>query len=352
MTAPRRLRDSTWAGAATAVVVVASVTAVLYPLQHVDPGVSSGVLYVLGVLGISVTWGLRLGLVTSVASALALWIFHTSPSAGFHSVEGQEIVAIFVLLITEIVAAFIADSARHRALDAEERLALEAELRLREVQRARLEAVEASRARVLAAADDERKRVVRDLHDGAQQQLVHIVIRLKLTHRALVRGDVQGGAVLVGEALTHAEGAVTELRELAHGILPAVLSRGGLVAGVEALADRMQIPVAVDVCEGRLPPAVEATAYFVVAEALTNVAKHSGATRAEARATVDDGCLVVTISDDGGGGASEGGSGLTGLRDRLAVLDGELRVGDREGGGTEVVATIPLRAGDWTTVGD
>jgi signal transduction histidine kinase len=340
--ASQRLRDSPWAGVAAAVAVVAAVTVALYPLQQVDPGVSSGVLYVLGVLGLSFTWGLRLGLVTSIASALALWIFHTGPSAGVHSVEAQDIAAISVLLVTEIVAAVIADRARSRVQDAEERLALEAELRLREVERARLEEVRASRARVIAAGDAERKRVVRDLHDGAQQQLVHTVIRLKLTQRALENGAQDEGLALVGQALAHAEGAVTELRDLSHGILPAALLHGGLPAAIEALADRTQIPVAVDVFEGRLAPAVEATAYFVVAEALTNVAKHSGAGRAAASAVIDDRCLVLTVSDDGGGGAHDGGSGLTGLRDRLAALCGELWVSDRDGGGTVVRATIPL----------
>jgi signal transduction histidine kinase len=336
-----RLRDSVWAGLAAAAIVVAAVTGALYALQELDPGVSSGVLYVLGVLIVSVTWGLRLGLVTAVASALALWIFHTDASAGLSGIEAQDVAAITVLLVTEIVAAVIADRARHRIQDAEERLALEAELHRRDLERAHLEEVEASRARVLAAGDAERKRVVRDLHDGAQQRLVHTVIRLKLTRHAFERGDVDHGIALVDEALADAEGAVTELRELAHGILPAALMRGGLPAGLEALADRLPIPVAVEVGEDRFAPAVEATAYFVVAEALTNVIKHAGATRAEARAVADGGRLVVSVSDDGAGGADGGGSGLTGLADRLAVLDGELSVRDRDGGGTIVEAQIP-----------
>jgi signal transduction histidine kinase len=338
------VRDSQWAGAAAAVAVVAAVTAVLYPLQELDPGVSSGVLYVLGVLVLSVTWGLRLGLATSFASALALWIFHTSPSAGLDSIEAQDIAAIAVLLVTEIVAAVIADRARSRVQDAEERLALAAVRGLRLVAGARILVVRASRAGVIAGGAAERKRVVRDLHDGAQQQLVHTVIRLKLTQRALERGDGAEGLALVTQALSHAEGAVTELRDLSHGILPAALLHGGLPAAIEALADRTSIPVAVEVFEGRLAPAVEATAYFVVAEALTNVAKHSGATRAEACAVIDDRCLVLTVSDDGHGGARDGGNGLTGLRDRLAALSGQLRVGDRDGGGTVLRATIPLAA--------
>ena len=147
---------------------------------------------------------------------------------------------------------------------------------------------------------------------------------------------------LVGEALDHAEQAMAELRELAHGILPAVLTRGGLRAGVDALASRMPVPVEIDVSVGRLPPAVEATAYFVVAEALTNVAKHARAGHAEVTAWIEDGTLAIHVRDDGVGGARRGGSGLIGLADRLAALDGELRVESPAEGGTLLAADIPL----------
>jgi PAS domain S-box-containing protein len=199
----------------------------------------------------------------------------------------------------------------------------------------------ASRARIVAATDEERRRVVRDLHDGAQQRLVHTVITLKLAHRALLNGEEDAPALLT-EALDHAEHATGELRELAHGILPAVLSQGGLRAGVDALAARMPVPVESRVSVGRLPPAVEATAYFVVAEALTNVAKHSRAGRATVTAQVEDGIFRVQVRDDGVGGARPDGSGLLGLADRLAVFDGELRVESPAGGGTLVVADFPL----------
>jgi signal transduction histidine kinase len=201
--------------------------------------------------------------------------------------------------------------------------------------------VAASRARIVAATDAERRRLVRDLHDGAQQRLVHTVITLKLARRA-VRNEREAAAALLSEALAHAEQATSELRELAHGILPAVLTQGGLRAGVNALASRMPVPVENDVSVGRLPAAVEATAYFVVAEALTNVAKHARAERAGVTARVEDGTLVVHVRDDGVGGAQRDGSGLTGLTDRLAALDGELRVESPVHRGTVVAATIPL----------
>ena len=134
----------------------------------------------------------------------------------------------------------------------------------------------ASRGRIVAAADEERRRVVRDLHDGAQQRLVHTVITLNLARRALEQGTDDAHA-LVTQAIDHAEQANTELRELSQGILPRVLMHGGLRAAVDALAARMPVPVDIDVSIRRLPAPIEATAYFVVAEALTNVAKHARA---------------------------------------------------------------------------
>jgi signal transduction histidine kinase len=199
----------------------------------------------------------------------------------------------------------------------------------------------ASRARVLAAGDDARRHVVRDLHDGAQQRLVHTIVTLKLAQRALRENDGTAGP-LVAEALAQADQGNAELRELAHGILPSVLSRGGLRAGVAALVSRIHVPVTVDVSSERLPPAIEASAYFVVAEALTNVAKHSQALRAEVRASVVDGVLHVEVQDDGVGGAAPDGPGLVGLDDRVASLGGTLRVESPPGGGTVVAAALPL----------
>jgi signal transduction histidine kinase len=201
--------------------------------------------------------------------------------------------------------------------------------------------VAASRARIVAATDEERRRVVRDLHDGAQQRLVHTVVTLKLTQQAMQNGD-QAAPALVSEALDNAQQATAELRELAHGILPAALTRGGLREGVDALASRMPVPIDIDVTVGRLPAAVEATAYFVIAEALTNVAKHARAGRAEVTARIEHGTLAVHVRDDGVGGARPDGSGLLGLADRLAAVDGELRVYSPADSGTLVAAAIPL----------
>jgi signal transduction histidine kinase len=168
------------------------------------------------------------------------------------------------------------------------------------------------------------------------------VIALKLARLEL--GDATGPTVeLLDEALAHAEGATGELRELAHGILPAALSQGGLRAAIEGLVERVRLPVAVDVTVDRLPAALEATAYFIVAEALTNAVRHASASSARIAAVVDRGVLRVEVRDDGVGGArSDGSSGLLGLRDRAAALDGELRVESPQGRGTVVAATLPL----------
>jgi signal transduction histidine kinase len=203
-------------------------------------------------------------------------------------------------------------------------------------------ALSASRARIVAAADESRRRIERDLHDGAQQRLVHAVIVLKLALRALSDGDASAGG-LVTEALRHAEQANSELRELAHGILPAALTRGGLQAGVEALVSRVSLPVSVDVSPERLPGGVEATAYFVISEALTNVVKHARAAAATVTARVQNGQLRVEVCDDGIGGAQGVyGTGLGGLEDRVSALDGRLGVESPPGGGTRVCAELPV----------
>ena len=199
----------------------------------------------------------------------------------------------------------------------------------------------ASRARLVTAGDEARRRVVRDLHDGAQQRLVHTIVTLKLAQRALRQED-ESAEALVGQALQHAEQSNVELRELAHGILPAALTRGGLRSGVNAVVARLDLPVGVHVSSERLPAEIEASAYFLVAEALTNVIKHARAARAEVTASVEDGVLQVAIRDDGVGGADPSGHGLVGMADRVSALGGQLRVDSPEDGGTLVSATLPL----------
>jgi signal transduction histidine kinase len=147
----------------------------------------------------------------------------------------------------------------------------------------------------------------------------------------------------MAEALAQAEAATEELRELVHGLLPEILTHGGLRVAIKALGLRSPVPVDVAVSVGRLPAVVEATAYFVIAEALTNAAKHARATSATVQACIESGTVRVQVRDDGVGGARPEGSGLVGLADRLAVLNGRLRVESPADGGTLVAADIPLR---------
>jgi signal transduction histidine kinase len=209
--------------------------------------------------------------------------------------------------------------------------------------RERVEGLRDASARILTAADDERRRIERDLHDGAQQRLVALNVLLGVVE-SKIGSDPEAAAPLVARARHEAQAAVKELRELARGIHPALLADRGLTAALEALAARAPLPVIVSgVPERRLPAAVEATAYFITAEALTNVAKYAGATKATVALMEDKGRLRVTVADDGIGGADmSSGTGLRGLRDRVAALDGRFEVTSPAGHGTVLVAELPL----------
>jgi signal transduction histidine kinase len=205
---------------------------------------------------------------------------------------------------------------------------------------ARVAELARSRVRLVDAFEAERRRIERDLHDGAQQRLVALTMTL-----GLARLDAPPGPLADQLAKAHQEAgaALAELRELIHGIHPKVLADYGLEAAVADAADRSAVPVDVDLeLPGRLSPAVEAAAYFVVCEALANVGRHSGASRAEVSGGHRDGRLLLWIRDDGRGGARAGeGSGLTGLADRVSVLDGRLSLSSPPGGPTLLRVEIP-----------
>lgn len=206
----------------------------------------------------------------------------------------------------------------------------------------RLTELTRSRARIVDAFETERRRIERDLHDGAQQQLVALTMTLGLAELEL--SGVEGaGPHLVARARGEAGAALDSLRDLVRGIHPQLLTDRGIGAAVAEVADRSPLPVTVDIeLPSRPPSAVESAAYFVVTEALTNVARHSGASRAEVVGRAGAGRLTLTVTDDGVGGADPGcGTGLTGLVDRLAVLDGTLSVDSPPGGPTVLRMEIP-----------
>jgi signal transduction histidine kinase len=224
------------------------------------------------------------------------------------------------------------------------RLAVENERLQAEVE-TQLDEVRASRARIVEAGDTERKRVERDLHDGAQQRLVSLTLALRLARTKL--GDEGDAGVLLSldQASAEAKAALSELRELARGIHPQILTEAGLGAALESLADRSPVDVSVDVGDGRYAPAVEGAVYFAVSEALANVAKYASAGHVHVRTVWKDDSLTVEVADDGVGGADPTmGSGLRGLADRLAAVNGTLEVISPRGGGTLLLAHIPSAA--------
>jgi signal transduction histidine kinase len=209
--------------------------------------------------------------------------------------------------------------------------------------RARVAEVTTSRARIIEATDAERRRIERDLHDGAQQRLVALSLTLGLA-RSKVDKDPPAAAGLIDDAQAEAARALTELRELARGLHPAILTDHGLGAALDALSARSPVPVEVaEVPAERLRPALESTAYFVVSEALANVAKYAEATQATVRVVRGPRAVLVEVKDDGVGGADPGaGTGLRGLADRVEALDGRFEVLSSPGRGTTVRAELPL----------
>jgi signal transduction histidine kinase len=228
-----------------------------------------------------------------------------------------------------------------RAVAATARMTVENE-RLQAEVRAQLEEVRASRARIVEFGDAERRRVERNLHDGAQQRLVNISLALGIARSQVGVASDRELAVALEEAAAELRLAVAELRELARGIHPVILSEAGLGPALAALADRSPVPVTVTaVPPGRLPSRVEETAYYVASEALANAAKHARATAVSISARRLDGDLLVEVGDDGVGGADPDGSGLRGLADRVAALDGRLLVQSPAGKGTCITVELP-----------
>jgi signal transduction histidine kinase len=260
---------------------------------------------VLAVLPVAVVWGALLAVAVSVASVAVCSFFFLPPIYSFRVADSRDLVALVVFLVTAVVVGELGARLRRRARESA-RLARE---------------LSASRARIVAIADETRRRIGRDLHDGPQQGLVSLALELRAAQDAVAAalGDVRA---VLSRAADRLARLLEELREISHGIHPAVLTQGGLAPALNALARRSSISVELHVgAEGRLPERVEVAAYYVVAELLTNVAKHAHASVVRVGVEPLDGALRVSVRDDGVGGADPSrGSGLVGLRDRARRL--------------------------------
>jgi signal transduction histidine kinase len=242
-------------------------------------------------------------------------------------------------ILTYDPAIEVEDPGRVEAVASMARLALENE-RLAAQVRAQLEEVRSSRSRIVEAGDAERRRIERDLHDGAQQRLVALAMRLDQA-----REGSAGAAAIIDATTAELLIAIKEVRDLAHGLHPTILTDAGLAAAVEALAERTPFPVIANVTEQRFPTEVEVAAYYVIAEGLTNIARYANATEAQVDVVAADGRLQVTVADNGRGGADpSAGSGLRGLADRLAAIGGDLQVTSPAGVGTTLTAMLPTAA--------
>jgi len=268
------------------------------------------------------------------------------PGAEWHDLRPRYVVAAPVIVAGTLWGAMTATAPEGRTFSSGTELRLKGFASLMAQAIANAEAAEelrASRARIVEAADDARRRLERNLHDGAQQRLVAVSISLRLAIAKLAAApeDAQSLMVSAADELTH---AIDELRELARGIHPAILTDRGLGPALEALAGRSPLPVDVDHdLDDRLPPSVEAAAYYVVSESLTNIAKYAEATAVEVRVSRRNGVARVEVVDDGIGGADPTrGSGLRGLADRVEALDGRLGVESPPAAGTRVWAEIPV----------
>lgn len=273
-------------------------------------------------------------------------VFSRAGSGGVVDVEGQVISAPVASVVTAIDGeiSIIHDPSVDPELVASTGAAAGlavANARLEAELRAQLIEVQESRRRLVTATDEARRAVERDLHDGAQQRLVVLSATLRRARQGVAMVDAEVEALL-DAAAEETDLAVDELRELARGVHPAILTQAGLEPAVASLADRAAIPIDVSISPERHPPEVEATAYYVIAEALANVFKHSGADHARVTSLTEEDVVTIVIEDNGSGGIDPSGSGLRGLDDRVGALGGSFEVGTISSGGSWVKARLPI----------
>ena len=339
-----RVRQVAWMAAA--LVVPVALAAALLPLRaHVDDVLVAVVLLAVSAAVLArAEWPPRI--VAGVSAALSFNYFFAQPydqfGGGVQAVETTVVLGVAIPALAAWVGRMSGqEAAREKALrEQAERNAAELAERQRQVERLAAD-LTASRRRIVAAGDEMRRRIERNLHDGVQQRLVTVSLRL-----GGVRDRVPAGLPAIRDDLGRLTDVLTEtldeLRDLARGVHPAVLVEAGLGSALDGLARRSALPVQLDVqVDGRLPAECEATAYYVVCEAFANAVKHASASAVEIRVEAVEGTLTVQVSDDGVGGADSRGSGLTGIRDRVEAVGGTLAVHSPPGSGTVLTARLP-----------
>lgn len=329
-----------WLGIAVAAGLIALETLLVLTLERFTDENAYGALFLLGVLVISANWGFGLAVATTVVSAAVYTYFHMGPD-GFNPAKKEDWIAIVIFVPLALLANVLVGQARLRAAEADQRRR-EAEASKEEL-RVVAEQLAASRARIVTAADDARRRLERDLHDGAQQRLLALGLELRTAESSL-RSEANPVADDISDVVSGLTSVSEELREISRGIHPAILSKGGLGPALKALARRSAVPVELGLAlDGRLPESVEAAAYYVVAESLTNVAKYARASAVTVTAESDAANLSLRVHDDGIGGADPTmGSGLIGLTDRVEALGGRLTMSSPPNSGTSLSVTIPF----------
>jgi signal transduction histidine kinase len=317
-------------GLLASVAMVAAVSALVALLDPRVPPLYLLALYPLAVVAIAMVWGTGLAVVSAVLSVTVFDYLFIPPLHTLGVDNLADVVALVVFLATAVVVGVPAGRLRQALLESE-RLSNE---------------LAASRARVISAGDEVRRRVERDLHDGAQQRLISLAFELRIAQDTLpvelstLRADLGQ----VAEELTE---VMEELREIARGLHPTTLSKGGLGPALRTLAQRSAIPVELHLkAVSRYPQPVEVAAYYVVCEALTNATKHADASRTEVVVEERDSTLRLRVCDDGIGGAeTKRGSGLIGLRDRIEALGGSIEVRSPVSRGTVIQVSLPIERG-------
>ena len=318
-------------GLLASVAIVAAVSGLIALLDPHVPPLYLLVLYVLVVVAIAMGWGTGLAAVSAVLSVTVFDYLFIPPLHTLGVDDLREVVALVVFLATAVVVGLPAARLRRAMLES-----------------ARLsEELAESRARVIAAGDEVRRRMERDLHDGAQQRLISLAFDLRIAQDT-VPAELPALRADLGEVAEELTEVMEELREMSRGLHPAILSEGGLSPALRTLAQRSAVPVELHVnTKSRYPPPLEVAAYYVVSEALTNTTKHADASHAEVIVEEQDSTLWLRVRDDGVGGAEpQRGSGLIGLRDRVEALGGSIDVISPVSHGTVVQVSLPIERKD------